>query len=77
MGALSEGNSGGPLVSNDATAVGINTRVRRFANNGVTNYFALAITPQLREILITNIPEIGQELSACGSDLGSDAGSNP
>ncbi len=59
---ISEGNSGGPLITKDATVVGINTIVQRIAKVGITNYFALGMT-QIKEILAKNVPELGRELN--------------
>ena len=56
---ISEGNSGGPLITKDATVVGINTLVQRVVKDGITNYFALGVT-QIKGILAQKVPEIVQ-----------------
>ena len=64
---ISHGNSGGPLITKDATVVGINTLVQRVVKDDVTNFFALGVS-QLKEELAERLPEIREVLAERGAD---------
>jgi S1-C subfamily serine protease len=56
---ISGGNSGGPLVRNDGTVLGINTLIVKENEVSAPTYVALAVA-QLREELAQNVPELAQ-----------------
>jgi S1-C subfamily serine protease len=72
---IGPGNSGGPLITKDATVVGINTLVQRVVSDGETNYVALGMT-QIRKQLVHHVPALSTELAASAHDPGME-GSNP
>jgi Trypsin len=53
---ISAGNSGGPLITKDGTAVGINTLVQSIEKDRISNYFAPGMS-QVGEILTENVPD--------------------
>jgi S1-C subfamily serine protease len=69
---ISRGNSGGPLITKDATAVGINTSVHRVVSDGVSNYMALGMT-QIKQELARHVPDLGAELAGKAQGPAKDA----